>query len=524
MTITLNRSVYDGWKIWSYDTSKPRNEDALDTNPENFKGIDALLIDVKGDFPEDNSNTSSIVSRDIRSARDAGTTVVIKIGAIAKTMNPETRDIWKSFGAHEIREPPGDTEDLIGLLRYHATRFGDMEKAGSYLEAETAGPWLDSRKERKLLVGGLDWGGEILRRAYQELLYSDWKNWEKTSQEQPYKSLHDAFPRAVIPLLPKIPELVRERGITDVIPIATSPWFDILALEQLLEQDIAPVYRFVDISEEATTRHIKEVSGYFAEKYGTVPFEILESMPTDVVKMRSRDRSLVLFDGHGTIMNDINYWRQSARLAQPGGLVVASAALTPDTNDPRYSSYWESLYNKPGSQNMFTAPLNNAPFEELWRKIEEGAIEFVLSYETAPNRTGDRAYFESPRMEAQLKVHKETTVHIRGMPITFYPTRTWEEENAFANERRLTRKELEHAIRRDPQGMMRQIEERMQIQVKTSPKVLGLSAKVSPDRFFGEIPEHYGLRALETQTEELNYQHNGVRGLVGAGIFEALGK
>ncbi len=326
---------------------------------------------------------------------------------------------------------------------------------------------------------------------FPRFMYFRYEDWLKVASTPPYKQMHDALRQAYAGLVPKIAAQIREKGLKDVYSMGPTPSVDKLLLEQLVREGVTITYHPVDASQEALNSALEEITQHLTARFGNswekfVTFD--SSEPVKFAEVKSAAPSCVIYDG-GTVMNNRKFWEQAAGLAKEGGVVVASAAVTPDEGD--WSNYWLSIYDTQEGRRMFENALKGA-FPDLFSRKNMGRwdikFEYVPESWNWPERWG---LYQTPMISVQLSVKKPLSVDVTD-PETGERVKIY----AHPDEKR------------------------------AYPIVLATSAKLNLAAFLQTVPENFGLRPIEPLDKEryvireIDYALDGKRGLAAAAIFD----
>jgi hypothetical protein len=324
--------------------------------------------------------------------------------------------------------------------------------------------------------------------VFPRFAYADYDAWKTVASKQPYAQLHDALQAVDQAALFNAIPLIK-KGIKQVYSMGPSPGVDKLFLEELVNQNIQVEYHAVDASLAVGCQ--RELEDYLTEKFSGEKWKNLVKLSQENLKfedVKSREPSLVVYSG-GTLMNKREYWEQANRIAQPGGIVVGSAALNPK-RDNSMGEYWLSIYNTKENRRMILNGLETM-LPSLFTKKNRDKWDVEFSYSESTNDSDRWGIYQKPMVQAEIKIKQPMNVKVLD-PETGNPV----------------------FIKALPSTQ------------RTYPLVALVSSKMSIGTFFGSLPERFGL-ALAKDIEkpyvvrDIDYTFKGNQGKVGAGIFYA---
>ncbi len=326
---------------------------------------------------------------------------------------------------------------------------------------------------------------------FARFMYQNYKDWEAVASSQPYKFMHDADEAANIALVPTAVLRIKREGIKAVVSLGPNPSLDKLYLEQLVRDEHLITYRPIDTNQEAAKASLGEVARHLTKVFGADVWKKYVSFngkePGSFGYVTSDEPSCVIISG-GAIMNSRKLWEQAAKIANPGGIVVASAAVTPDLAD--WSEYWLSIYDTPEVKKMFKNALNPA-FPELFTEENRDKWEIKFNYIKEARGWTDRfGLYQTPMVTIELYV-KETM----SLPIPDQETGTIE------------------AITVKPSSE------------RERPIILVTSSKLNTAAFLETVPRNFGLEPIgaldngKYALSKIGYVRDGKQGIVAAAIF-----
>lgn len=336
----------------------------------------------------------------------------------------------------------------------------------------------------------MEWGRPL---DFSLFMYGNYELFRKVTQTHPYSALYGAMREADQAMAPHAAGLFIERGLKDFYSSGPTGSVDKLILKKIVSEGLAVTYHPMDLNPEHIKATLDEVvqhlSATFDDGKWAQKVKFADTEPTDFGKVKSSRPSLVVYSG-GTIMNNREFWQQAASLAQQGGIVVASTAITHP--EPDMGKYWLSMYDTPEGRQMFEGALQQA-FPELFTNGNRD--RWYIEFEYVPMLPHFSKYeqYQTPRISVGLMVKKPMTLHFPdGTPIMLKPTPTWAEAAKWSwNEQR----------------------------DRNFPIELAISTKPYLGDFMLATPEDFGMKNILYVPRQIAYESDGLRGMVAAAAF-----
>lgn len=414
-------------------------------------------------------------------------------------------------------------EDLADRVIYALKAHASEAEALKSLRAALSEPAFQSTSEIDAVWKALEWGGRQLE-PFPRFMYRDYSKWKAVAEAMPYRALHEALAQVDKAIMPEVAQIMMQKGIREIYSMGPSPEVDKVLLENLAAVQFNARYCPVDVNESAAKAAIDEIAEHLTSVFGGESWKKHLTLggfePTRFDDVKNQGPACVIYGG-GTIMNDRKLWLQAAKIAQTDGIVVASAAVTPDESD--YSDYWLSFYDKPEGREMFEAALGRIS-PDLFTKEDRG--KWSIEFEYVPHNLRATAYwahYHTPRISVQLRVHDEMTVTVDGSPMKLQPTRTWKEVDEWEDFRSGFRQRFDNdegieaaiaeAYNRDDFSLLPpECKKSYPIELVTSAKLLW------PD-FLMQVPQEFGLRQIRLAKTGIDYARNRKQGLAMAAVF-----
>lgn len=337
----------------------------------------------------------------------------------------------------------------------------------------------------------LEWGRPF--QDFSRFVYNNYTLWERVAQSHPYSALREALVAVDKAMAPSAAALLAERGLKHFYSMGPTPAVDKLLLENIVRKGGSVTYHPIDASSKAIKATLEEVTQHLNSAFGDGKWQeqiaFADAEPTDFSRAKSSGPSLVVYSG-GTIMNNREFWQQAASLAQKGGVVVASTALTRPDED--MGDYWLSMYNTPEGKLMFEGGLKQS-FPELFDKRNRGKWDVAFEHVPALPSFSKHEQYHTSRISIQLRVKDPVTLHFPdGTPISLRPTPTWSE-----------------AARWDWKEQRNH----------NYPIELAISTKPNLGEFMLTTPQDFGMKNLFYMPKAISYELNGISGLVASAAF-----
>lgn len=442
------------------------------------------------------------------------------MAAPENTAGQELAELLIDAGQRLPRIAPEDLADrVVYALKVHASEAEALQS----LRAALSKPVFQSSREIDAVWKALEWGGRQFE-LFPRFMYRDYGRWKAVAEAMPYRALHEALAQVDRAIMPEVAQIVMQKGIREIYSMGPSPEADRALLENLAAMQFNARYCPVDVNESAAKAAIDEIAKHLTSAFGGESWKKHLTLggcePTRFEDVKNNSPACVIY-GSGNIMNDRKLWLQAAKIAQKDGIVVASAAVTPDESD--YSGYWLSFYDRPEGREMFEAALRKIS-PDFFTKENRG--KWSIEWEYVPHNLRATAYwahYHTPRISVQLSVHDEMMVTVDGSPMKLQPTRTWKEVDEWEDFRSGFRqgfdndKSIEAAIaeaynRDDSSLLPEECKKSYPIELVTSAKLLW------PD-FLMLVPQEFGLRRIRLAKTGIGYARNGKQGLAMAAVF-----
>ncbi len=234
-------------------------------------------------------------------------------------------------------------------------------------------------------------------------------------KEGPYKAFSEAVHSADRQLLAGIAKEVRERGINTVYSLGPTPELDAELLKMLGKQEIPIRYVAVDINPSTLLKAKEKVSGSEVTLDG-----ILGSFES----VNSGEKSLVIMTGGTVSNNPDSLWEVAARIAKPGGLVLADSGVTPE-HSPEESAYWKQywlgMYNSPAQRKMLLNGLKEF-CPDFFTAENRSRWQMRVAYVPHTGMENWRECFTTPRIQVELRVNKAMDTRWAGMKYHLVPS------------------------------------------------------------------------------------------------------
>ncbi len=241
-------------------------------------------------------------------------------------------------------------------------------------------------------------------------------------KEGPYAAFSEAVHEADRQLLPAIVKQVKERGIRTVYSLGPTPELDAELLKMLAEQNIPIRYIAVDISPSTLFRAKDEISGHIGTHRGS---EVtLDRILGSFEGVNSSEKSLVIMTGGTVSNNPDSLWEVAARIAKPGGLVVADSGTTPEHSRKEsayWKKYWMNMYNTPAQRKMLMNGLKET-FPDLFTQENRSRWQMRMNYVPHTARENWKERFTTPRIQVEVRINKEMDVRWAGREYNLMPS------------------------------------------------------------------------------------------------------
>lgn len=393
------------------------------------------------------------------------------------------------------------------------------------INADALKPRFTTTLEADCAIKALEWG-RLLDSA--KFMYFNYDLWRAVALAPQYKPLYDAMTRTAVAITPTLAAEIKKKGTSEVYSMGPSPVVDKALLENLVTGKTKITYHVVDTSERAISETLDEITQHLSAKFGKEwqdYITIAEPQQSAFGSVKSSKPSCIIYSG-GTLMNSVKFWEQAPKLAGEGGMVVATAALTPDESD--YSAYWLGMYGIPENKKMFKEALRLA-FPDLFKSENRGKWSVEFEHIPMQNRFARWAQYQTPRISAQLRVKEDITLTVNnprtGEPAQVYlhPTRTWAEvaewedhnsefRKAFDNDSGIAAKIMEYW----QTGNRKALPEESR---KSYPIELAQSAKLMPQDFLLLLPGEFGMKMNSFTLDKIS-RKGGQSGLAAAAIYD----
>ncbi len=241
-------------------------------------------------------------------------------------------------------------------------------------------------------------------------------------KEGSYNAFGEAVHEADRQLLAEIAREVREHGIRTVYSLGPTPELDAELLKMLAEQNIPVRYVAVDISPSMLFKAKDKISGHIGTHRSS---EVtLDRILGSFESINSSEKSLVIMTGGTMSNNPDSLWEVAARIAKPGGLVVADSGITPE-HSPSESAYWKqywmSMYNTPAQRKMLMNGLKET-FPDLFTQENRRKWQMRMKYVPHTGSEHWRERFTTPRIQVELHVNREMDVRWAGREYHLVPS------------------------------------------------------------------------------------------------------
>jgi len=311
----------------------------------------------------------------------------------------------------------------------------------------------------------------------------NYSNWETLASKPPYSQMHEALEEADKAIMPKVAAQIAQKGIKDIYSMGPTPSLDKLLLEHLVRQGTATNYHPVDAGEEAIRAAVNEARQHLTARFGNTWQNIIHLIPTEPARfeeVQSTAPSCVVYSG-GTVMNNRRFWEQAAKIAQPGGLVVASSAVS----NGEGSEYWRSIYDTPEGRQMSESGLRDM-LPGLFIRKNRRKLDLKFDYVGKKGSWDQRwGLYQTPRVSVEMDVKEPIALDVTD-PKTDKPVR----------------------INVKPSSQRRY------------PVTLFTSSKLDIGEFLQSAPKNFGLRRTDYVVNNIDYTLNGKQGKVAAAVFE----
>ncbi len=374
----------------------------------------------------------------------------------------------------------------------------------------------------------LEWGRGLDLSSY---MYSDYESWDKLVRSEPYRQVNSALHDVDRAIMPEVAsEIMKRQGVVDIYSIGPTAAADKVMLEKLVENKRFVIYHTIDVNAGVINSSLAEIRQHLSSRFGDSWKDIVilsNSAPACVADIKSAGPACVIYSS-GTIMNNRNFWHDAARLAQVGGIVVASAALNPTLDEKALSEYWLSVYDSKEAVQLFERLLEHA-LPELFTAENRKKWNVALEYVTSPNKLTGQC--STPRISAQLRVKELMSITLNGERLMSLPTRTWAEQNAWNDYGSSIRKEFDSspqvraAIERayaalDKGASQEEFLSMLPSECRRMPPIeLACSAKHNPAEFLLTLPEKFGMDGVAYVQQGIRYKQNGLQGLAMSAVF-----
>ncbi len=285
------------------------------------------------------------------------------------------------------------------------------------LGAIAADTYSQSGQTGRGISDALQFGGRFpafLHMFVEHRLYS-------TIKEGPYEEFRNAMHGADRELLPEVARQIKERGIRTIYSLGPTPSLDAELLKMLAEQNVHVKYVAVDISPSVLIKAEDKLSRNLGEQSGSVTLDrILGSFES----VNSDDKSCVTVTGGTVSNNPDSLWSVAAKIAKPGGLVVADSGVTPEhtsESSAYWKQYWLSMYNTPAQRKMLMKGLEQSMPDFF---TPENRQKWQLRIGYVPH-TGSENWKErctTPRIQVEMHVNTEMDVAWAGLHYHLMPS------------------------------------------------------------------------------------------------------
>lgn len=326
---------------------------------------------------------------------------------------------------------------------------------------------------------------------FARFMYHNYKDWLEVASTAPYSHMNAALKGAYADLVLRIAARIKEKGLKNIYSMGPTPSVDKLLLERLVSEGVEVTYHAVDTSGDALNSALEEITHHLTEKFGNNWQRLVRIGSTKPMKfdeVKSNGPSCVIYDS-GNMMNDRQFWEQSAGIAGKGGIVVGSAAVNPGIED--MAQYWLPLYDTKEGRAMFRNAATKA-FPGLSTRENIGKWDIKFEYVQENWNWEERwGVYQTPMISVQLSVKEPIVTYIK-----------------------------------DPETGKRVRLKLDNDKARGRPIVLITSAKLNLAAFLQSVPENFGLKPIgplekdRYALREIAYEMDGKRGLAVSAIFD----
>lgn len=241
-------------------------------------------------------------------------------------------------------------------------------------------------------------------------------------REGPYAAFSEAMHEAGRQLLPTIVTQIREHSIGTVYSLGPTPKLDAELLKTLAGQSIPIRYVAVDINPSTLFKAKDKISDHIGTHRGR---EVtLDRILGSFESVNSSEKSMVIMIGGTVPNNPDSLWKTAARIAKPGGLVVADSGITPEhpaEKSSYWQQYWMSIYDTPAQRKMLLNGLSEL-CPGLFSPENRPKWQMRIRYVPHTARENWKERFTTPRLQVELRVNKQIDVQWAGRDYQLLPS------------------------------------------------------------------------------------------------------
>lgn len=223
----------------------------------------------------------------------------------------------------------------------------------------------------------------------------------------PYEEFRRALHSADAEVMPAAAEHLAKQGIRTIFSLGPTPEADARLLELLVKEKIPITYRAIDIHPAVLRKAISDIASRLDAKFDDWREYIkLKDELSSFQAVKSQESSMVILTG-GTVSNHpYALWQTAARLAGPGGLIMADSGITPEHPKEQagyWKEYWMSMYNTKAQRNLLCRGLEQF-CPDLFRPENRSKWQLTVHYVTSIDNRNWRERSAVPLIRVGLRI------------------------------------------------------------------------------------------------------------------------